>query len=241
MLCYLEGLTTEAAARRLGCAQGTVMSRLSRARERLRQRLTRRGLAPAVGLLTAGLSADAAQGGRTGRDGSFRGPGCDANGGGHDGSRGGPGDGRRPHRRSAEDDGPFQAQGNRGGRPGCRRAHRRDGDARLSDGGSPAARGTGGRDRNGGVPVSREDDPSRTEKGSAGELVVRAADQSRNRRRKTDSWASLPSTRRRRNGGRSIRGSPSALAPSPRTAATWSPQSLAWSRTRRRPASGSTT
>ena len=61
MLCYLEGLTTEAAARRLGCAQGTVMSRLSRGRERLRQRLTRRGLAPAVGLLTAGLSADAAK------------------------------------------------------------------------------------------------------------------------------------------------------------------------------------
>ena len=61
VLCYLEGLTTEAAALRLGCAQGTVMSRLSRARERLRQRLIRRGLAPAVGLLGAGLSADAAQ------------------------------------------------------------------------------------------------------------------------------------------------------------------------------------
>ena len=60
VLCYLEGLTTEAAARRLGCAQGTIMSRLSRGRERLRQRLTRRGLAPAVGLLTAGLSADGA-------------------------------------------------------------------------------------------------------------------------------------------------------------------------------------
>ena len=60
VLCYLEGLTTEAAARRLGCAQGTVMSRLSRARDRLRQRLTDRGLAPTLGLLTAGLSADAA-------------------------------------------------------------------------------------------------------------------------------------------------------------------------------------
>ena len=60
MLCYLEGLTTEAAARRLACAQGTIMSRLSRGRERLRQRLTRRGLVPAVGLLTAGLSADGA-------------------------------------------------------------------------------------------------------------------------------------------------------------------------------------
>jgi RNA polymerase sigma factor (sigma-70 family) len=44
VLCYLEGLTTEAAARRLGCPQGTVMSRLARARERLHIRLTRRGL-----------------------------------------------------------------------------------------------------------------------------------------------------------------------------------------------------
>jgi RNA polymerase sigma factor (sigma-70 family) len=60
VLCYLEGLTTEVAARRLGCAQGTVMSRLSRGRDRLRQRLTRRGLAPAVGFLTVGLSAEAA-------------------------------------------------------------------------------------------------------------------------------------------------------------------------------------
>jgi RNA polymerase sigma factor (sigma-70 family) len=38
VLCYLEGLTTEAAARRLACAQGTIMSRLSRGRNRLRQR-----------------------------------------------------------------------------------------------------------------------------------------------------------------------------------------------------------
>ncbi len=102
MLCYLEGLTTEAAARRLACAQGTIMSRLSRGRERLRQRLTRRGLAPAAGLLTAGLSADGGESGRSGRAGSFTGPGRDADGGGHDGSRGGPGDCRRPHRRSAE-------------------------------------------------------------------------------------------------------------------------------------------
>ena len=60
VLCYLEGLTTAAAARRLGCAQGTVLSRLSRARERLRRRLTRRGLAQPAGLLLAGLSPDAA-------------------------------------------------------------------------------------------------------------------------------------------------------------------------------------
>src|SRR4051794_25877581 len=39
VLCYLEGLTTEAAARTLGCPQGTVLSRLSRAREQLRGRL----------------------------------------------------------------------------------------------------------------------------------------------------------------------------------------------------------
>ena len=61
VLCYLDGMTTEVAARRLGCAQGTIMSRLSRGRERLRLRLTRRGLAPAISLLTAGLSADGAK------------------------------------------------------------------------------------------------------------------------------------------------------------------------------------
>lgn len=56
VLCYLEGLSTETAALRLGCPHGTVLSRLSRARERLRVGLTRRGLAPA-GLLTAGIAA----------------------------------------------------------------------------------------------------------------------------------------------------------------------------------------
>lgn len=39
MLCYLEGLTNEEAARRLGCPKGTVQSRLSRGRDRLRERL----------------------------------------------------------------------------------------------------------------------------------------------------------------------------------------------------------
>ncbi len=48
ILCYLEGLTHEAAALRLGRPVGTVHSRLATARERLRARLTRRGLAPAV-------------------------------------------------------------------------------------------------------------------------------------------------------------------------------------------------
>jgi RNA polymerase sigma factor (sigma-70 family) len=59
VLCYLEGLTTDEASRRLGCPQGTVLSRLSRARERLRDRLTRRRLAAPAGLMAGGLSADA--------------------------------------------------------------------------------------------------------------------------------------------------------------------------------------
>jgi RNA polymerase sigma factor (sigma-70 family) len=50
VLCDLEGLTHEQAARQLGCPVGTVKSRLARARERLRTRLTRRGIVPAGGL-----------------------------------------------------------------------------------------------------------------------------------------------------------------------------------------------
>ena len=59
VLCYLEGLSTQTAAVRLGCPHGTILSRLSRARERLRGGLTRRGLAP-TGLLTAGIAPGAA-------------------------------------------------------------------------------------------------------------------------------------------------------------------------------------
>jgi RNA polymerase sigma factor (sigma-70 family) len=44
VLCYLEGQTCEAAARRLGWPVGTVKSRLARGRERLRGRLIRRGV-----------------------------------------------------------------------------------------------------------------------------------------------------------------------------------------------------
>jgi RNA polymerase sigma factor (sigma-70 family) len=53
VLCYLEGKTNEEAAAVLGCPKGTVVSRLSRAKERLRQRLSRRGL----GLTATGLAA----------------------------------------------------------------------------------------------------------------------------------------------------------------------------------------
>jgi RNA polymerase sigma factor (sigma-70 family) len=61
VLCYLEGKTNEEAADLLGWPKGTVLSSLSRARERLRRRLTRRGLALTSGLLAALLAPGAAQ------------------------------------------------------------------------------------------------------------------------------------------------------------------------------------
>jgi RNA polymerase sigma factor (sigma-70 family) len=48
VLFYLEGLSHEEVAGRLGCPVGTVRSRLSRGRDLLRDRLARRGLAPAA-------------------------------------------------------------------------------------------------------------------------------------------------------------------------------------------------
>ena len=55
VLCYLKGKTNEQAAQQLGCPPGTVFSRLARARERLRSRLTRRGLAFSSSVLAATL------------------------------------------------------------------------------------------------------------------------------------------------------------------------------------------
>jgi RNA polymerase sigma factor (sigma-70 family) len=59
VLCDLEGLPHEEAARRLGCPVGTVESRLSRGRQRLRDRLVRRGLAPAAAAMSAELAREA--------------------------------------------------------------------------------------------------------------------------------------------------------------------------------------
>jgi RNA polymerase sigma factor (sigma-70 family) len=55
VLCYLEGLSQNQAARRLGCPVGTVESRLHRARKRLRAGLARGGHAPAIGTLAGAL------------------------------------------------------------------------------------------------------------------------------------------------------------------------------------------
>lgn len=62
ILCYLQGQTTEAAASALGCPKGTILSRLARGRERLRDRLARRGLALSAGTFAAMLGRDATAG-----------------------------------------------------------------------------------------------------------------------------------------------------------------------------------
>ncbi|MDB5349505.1 MAG: polymerase sigma factor, sigma-70 family [Planctomycetota bacterium] len=60
VLCYLEGKSYEEAAGHLQCPVGTVKSRLAWARDRLRDRLTRRGLAPAAGAIATILAAESA-------------------------------------------------------------------------------------------------------------------------------------------------------------------------------------
>jgi RNA polymerase sigma factor (sigma-70 family) len=60
VLCELEGKTRKEAAQQLGCAEGTIASRLARARKMLAHRLARRGLVLSVGGLAAALSGQAA-------------------------------------------------------------------------------------------------------------------------------------------------------------------------------------
>jgi RNA polymerase sigma factor (sigma-70 family) len=59
VLCYLEGLTRDEAAVRLGFSESTLKRRLEEGREQLRRRLERRGLALSAALLTAGVSGAA--------------------------------------------------------------------------------------------------------------------------------------------------------------------------------------
>jgi RNA polymerase sigma factor (sigma-70 family) len=56
VLCYLQGLTYAAAAHQLGLSEIALRGRLARARERLRQRLNRRGVTTPAGLVVAGAA-----------------------------------------------------------------------------------------------------------------------------------------------------------------------------------------
>jgi RNA polymerase sigma factor (sigma-70 family) len=62
VLCYLEGKTHDRAAREIGCPKTSLTSRLAHARELLRRKLVRRGIALTVGVLATSLAemADAA-------------------------------------------------------------------------------------------------------------------------------------------------------------------------------------
>ena len=60
VLCYLQGRTVAEIARQLNHPKGTVAARLARAREQLRGRLARRGLALSMAALTVALSENAA-------------------------------------------------------------------------------------------------------------------------------------------------------------------------------------
>ncbi len=111
VLCYLEGRTHEEAARKLRCSAGSVRGRLDRARQKLKDRLTRRGVAPAAGL--AALAAGAEVGIRCGagparrRDGRHAHPRRD----GHCDHRDHFGGGARTGRRRVPRDGRGEAQG----------------------------------------------------------------------------------------------------------------------------------
>jgi RNA polymerase sigma factor (sigma-70 family) len=59
VLCDMEGKSRKEAAKALRCAEGTVASRLSRARARLAKRLSRRGMSLSAGALVTILSENA--------------------------------------------------------------------------------------------------------------------------------------------------------------------------------------
>jgi RNA polymerase sigma factor (sigma-70 family) len=63
VLCYLQGQSTHEAAQTLGCPKGTILSRLARGRDRLRQRLERRGMVLAGAAIVAMLCHGSASAG----------------------------------------------------------------------------------------------------------------------------------------------------------------------------------
>src|SRR5262249_50727625 len=60
VLHHLQGATVAEVAQRLGCPQGTVAGRLARAKEKLRNRLARKGVTASSAALAAVLSEGAA-------------------------------------------------------------------------------------------------------------------------------------------------------------------------------------
>ena len=135
LLCYMEGLTHEEAARQLGWPLGTVKGRLARAREMLRKRLTRRGVNP-LGVGGVGRR------GAPGRGGGPRRAGPVDNQGRAGGRRGAGPRGRSGYgKRRRIDEGserrhvPEHAEAGRDG-AGCRCAHDRRGRLGISGPGS---------------------------------------------------------------------------------------------------------
>ena len=59
VLCYLEGLTYDAAAHQLQLSEGALRGRLAQARDRLRRRLIERGVTIPASLLVAGAATEA--------------------------------------------------------------------------------------------------------------------------------------------------------------------------------------
>jgi DNA-directed RNA polymerase specialized sigma24 family protein len=59
VLCYLQGLTRDEAARQLGCSESTLKRRLELGKGHLRNRLARRGLSLPAALLTVGVAGSA--------------------------------------------------------------------------------------------------------------------------------------------------------------------------------------
>ncbi len=59
VLCYLQGLTRDEAAMRLGVPSATLKSQLDRGRKKLADALTRRGIVPGAGLLTVAATSAA--------------------------------------------------------------------------------------------------------------------------------------------------------------------------------------